>query len=364
MAAKASLIGVIVNVGKDVDLSVAHAFARAVRERGGEVAMSRGDGHADKPELARCDAWVCVGGDGTIIRASKAAAAAGVPLLGMNLGTLGYLAEVEPADADWLAGRLMRGEYRVEERMLLHMAYAPASPVQGEAAVPSTPAQGEAITPAAPAQGEMTNTSASAQGEATAPASLTQGEATAPVSLTQGEATDPPPIVGWDASSHLSGGDSWDGRSLIALNEVVVSRGSAPHVVSLKLYVNSTLIDVYAGDGILVSTPTGSTAYAFSAGGPIVDPELELFSIVPICPHMILPKPVLVEPGKTITIVPHRAGRGVSASVAVDGVAMPDLCHGQALVIRRATRPVRMARFAEDSFYTVLKRKLYNRERL
>ncbi|MCL2059457.1 MAG: NAD(+)/NADH kinase [Oscillospiraceae bacterium] len=319
-------IGLIANESKDIGLAVARRLSDAIRARGGRVILASGanalegtyeadlnalegayeadvnasenanaptgakasenanapigaNASLDAGAFAGCDVLICVGGDGTIIKAAREAQCGGTPMLGVNLGALGYLTEVETSQIDAMLDRVFSRDYHVEERMMLTVERAPGG--------------------------------------------------------VRAEET--------------------------AINELAIGRGSEPHVIRLKVYINDTFLDVYPGDGLLISTPTGSTAYSLSAGGPVIDPELNLISIVPVCPHVIFSRPVLVAPDKTITIVPVATGAGGAfrASVSIDGYRGPDLLDGEAIKVRKSGHMAKMLRFDADNFYVVLKNKLF-----
>jgi NAD+ kinase len=263
-----------------------------------------------------------VGGDGTLIKAARGAVSLGAPILGVNLGALGYLTEVEASEIDTIIGRIFSGDYCVEERMLLS-----ASVVRGGAEAMGM-ARGRGGTPAGGAAPVASATSvASAASAVAAVAAAAAG-----------------------------------GAQYLALNEIAVSRGGASRIVKLRLYVDGTLLDVYPGDGLLVATPTGSTAYALSAGGPVIDPALSLFCVVPICAHAIFSRPVLVAPDKTVLIAPVPApGQPAPAALSIDGRDAPAMEAGDALAVSRSPQSLKMLRFSSDNFYLTLKNKLYRR---
>ncbi|MDR1060574.1 MAG: NAD(+)/NADH kinase [Clostridiales bacterium] len=281
------------------------------------------DAFAGQPAFAirtRCDALISVGGDGTLIKAARGAVSLGAPILGVNLGALGYLTEVEASEIDTIVGRIFSGDCCVEERMLLS-----ASVVRGGAG----------------GAGRMRG--AGPGGGASACASVSR---------------DAWPAGGAAACASAFAG----GAQYMALNEIAVSRGGASRVVKLKLYVDGTLLDVYPGDGLLVATPTGSTAYALSAGGPVIDPALSLICVVPICAHAIFSKPVLVAPGKSVWIeLAPAPGQPAPAALSVDGRDAPAMEAGDALAVSRSPHVLKMLRFSSDNFYLTLKNKLYRR---
>jgi len=319
-------IGIFVNESKDIGLTIARKLADAVALRGGHAVTVFGrDGTCDGGpggggpggggsgggnsvaggSLAGgmcgggfngCDVVMCVGGDGTLLKAARETRFIDTPLLGVNLGSLGYLTEVETSQIDSILDRIFIKDYRIEERMMLSISRGGGAPGGGDGA----------------------------------------GGGGAP------------------------GGEEW--REETVLNELYIGRGDSPHVVRLKIDINGSFLDVYSGDGVLISTPTGSTAYALSAGGPVIDPELSLLSIVPVCPHVIFSRPVLIAPDKEITItpvVPLGADARFSATVAVDGVTGRGLGADEVVKVRKSGHTTKILRFNADNFYVVLKDKLF-----
>ena len=297
------MIGVVVNEAKDTGLSVAQRLTDAIYSRGGDAFIVTGaefgataDGRGDTGISAAtehaafdiCDIIISIGGDGTLIKTARETLRYGAPILGVNLGSFGYLTEVETSQIDAVLDRIFNNDYYIEERMML---------------------------------------------------SITRESG--------------------DDDSRSRHPETVGGYTETALNELAVGRGDAPHVVRLKLYLNDTFLDLYSGDGVLISTPTGSTAYSLSAGGPVIDPGLDVISIVPVCSHVIFSRPVLVAPDKVITIIPAGAGDSFKASVSVDGFGVPALCAGEIIKVRRSEYTTKMLRFNTDNFYTALKNKLF-----
>jgi NAD+ kinase len=356
-------IGLILNESKDAGLAVLRGLVSAVRSHGGEPVLTVSDEFASqfrcpadlagifaRESSARsgCDALISVGGDGTLIKAAKEAARLGLPILGVNLGSLGYLTEVEASEIDVIVDRIFSGDYHIEERMMLAVSAAQCEPGQncGEGGEGGGCAPGEDGMPgadgAADADGESGRRSESSENRRRSESSGSRPSGIRRAARPRGVAPAGP-------AAHV-------------LNEVTINRGAVPHLIKLKLYVNGTLLDVYPCDGVLVSTPTGSTGYALSAGGPVIDPALNLICVVPICAHMIFSKPVLIAPDKAIKIVYARAsGSSMPASLSMDGHGAPDLAPGGALLISRSPYVTKMLRFSSDNFYLTLKSKLHRR---
>ena len=348
-------IGVIANEDKDKGFAIARRLADSIHMRGGSAILAT----QGITSFNGCDVLICIGGDGTLIKVIRETLFFGTPILGVNLGSLGYLTEVEASQIDVMLDRIFNHDYRVEERMMLTITRESGRQLGG---------RGIAY------EDSYENSNDSAYDESIDGAYDESNVGTyknSNVSSYEGYEPDPS-----DIKHNLEE---------TAINELAIGRGDEPHVIRLKLYINDTFLDVFPGDGILISTPTGSTAYSLSAGGPVIDPELNAISIVPVCPHVIFSRPVLVAPDKEISIVPVDAATTRSggilpqshptntsfdknastapgtfrASVSVDGFRGPDLRPGEIIRVRRSKHVTKMLRFNADNFYDVLKNKLF-----
>ncbi len=220
------------------------------------------------------DALVVLGGDGTILRAVPDAALADIPILGVNLGRVGFLAEVEPEQLREALTELCAGRYRAEHRMMLEI--------------------------------------------------LIEGH-----------------------------------ESIYALNEVVLSRGTCARMVGFDAYVGGTLVDHYIADGLVLSAPTGSTAYSLSAGGPIVSPDVSCFILSPICPHSLQSRPIVLSDKEIVTLGINAGEPREGMAVCVDGQRTYAVHNHECIRIRRAGRDARFIRFqSERNFFTLLRSKL------
>ncbi len=258
-----------------------------LRERGHRVRVAEGHAQPLAPDSGAeddIDLAVSFGGDGTMLRAVELASPAGVPVLGVNLGHLGYLTEVEPAGLQAALERFLAGDYGVEERMTLQVT------VHG---------------------------TASGAGTATRRAAATQ--------------------------------------SLVALNDMVVEKSVPPgHAVRLAASIADRPFITYAADGILVATPTGSTAYNLSARGPIVSPHLRALIVTPVSPHMLFDRPLVLGPSESIRLELLSGGPAV---IAVDGSCLEHLEPGDAVVCRAGHHPARLVTFGRRDFHSILKAK-------
>lgn len=221
---------------------------------------------------------VCFGGDGTILHAAKSAQAHRVPVLGVNLGSVGFMAELESGELDQLK-LVVEGRYRLEERMLLDVTVRR------------------------------------------------------------------------------------DGRVIyrdVALNDAVITKGAVARIIDLDVKADGVLVSSFSGDGVVVSTPTGSTAYSMSAGGPIVEPTSENIAVTPICPHALYARSYILDRSRLVTVAPGEYSRR-TAYLSVDGSKAFRLGDHDQVELRRARGKARLVRLTDRSFYTVLNQKLGRR---
>ncbi len=235
----------------------------------GGVASTPGD-DSDGPDSAAsgCELVCVLGGDGTILRGAELSRGSGVPLLGVNLGHVGFLAEAEREDLDATVERIVSHDYTVEERMTLEVhAFE----------------DGHAVF------------------------------------------------------------SSW------ALNEVTVEKASRERMLELTVAIDGRPLSTWGCDGIVMATPTGSTAYAFSAGGPVVWPDVEALLLVPISAHALFARPVVVGPQSrlVVEVLARTQGTGV---VWCDGRRAVDLPPGARIEVHRSEQPVRLARLSHGGF--------------
>ncbi len=219
------------------------------------------------------DLVVSLGGDGSMLRAAQLAHAADVPLLGVNLGALGYLTEVETGDERRALERIFAGDWRTEARLMLLCA------------------------------------------------------------------------VQRDGSP-----------SYVGLNEVLVQRASPHRLVRLGVEVDGEHLADFNADGVIVATPTGSTAYALSAGGPIISPRAACLLIVPVSPHRIFSRPVVLAPDEVVTVTVLGTRR--AAELSLDGGMGCDLAPGARVSIKRHPRALKLVRLQGPGFVERLRVKL------
>lgn len=241
------------------------------------------NGHTDPADVPSDTEGVIVfGGDGTIIRAVRDLKPLALPLIGVNAGTLGYLAETDPGSIADMVARLKNDRFFIEERMML--------------------------------RGEILKAGA---------------ESEEPVYEDTG------------------------------LNDVVLSGADGTRVVSFSVYVDGEFLKSYVADGLILATPTGSTAYNLSAGGPIVMPSAEMLLLTPLNAHTFMSRTIVLPGDCTVTV--ELAGKsGTNALVHFDGAVYPDLYPGDRVCIRRADEHARLIRLNRDSFTEILRKKLEN----
>jgi NAD+ kinase len=268
------IVGILYNPRPERALPLAGVIALWLKQRGLEAHVCTTYQAAEQPFLQEADLLVTLGGDGSILRVARAAAPYGAPILGINLGRVGFLTEAEPDTWKDVLGRALAGDYWIEERMMLQAA-------------------------------------ASRGGEELADAE--------------------------------------------ALNDVVVGRGERARVVHLCAEVDGGYLASYAADGLIVATPTGSTAYALAAGGPILPPELRNIVLVPIAPHLSMERPVVLSEGAVVRIV---VAGGRPAVLAVDGEVKAELVAGDEVTVGASPHTARFARVQEQTYFykTLLER--------
>jgi NAD+ kinase len=233
----------------------------------------RGNRLVSARNLAKsCDLLISLGGDGTILRMARLVAPLGTPILGINLGKLGFLAEVSLEDVNACLTEILKGEYLVVERMMLQA---------------------------------VTSTSA---------------------------------------------------KTYLALNDIVVDKYGTSRVLDLETYVDREYLATFTADGVIFSTPTGSTAYALASGGPIVTPTNRSIAISPICPHTLTARPVIVPDDSVIRVkiayAPHKV------HVTADGQDDALLNAPTEIKITKAPSVARLVKRRHSSYYDLLRKKL------
>ena len=225
-------------------------------------------------EIGNADMLICFGGDGTILHMAKTATRNGIPILGVNIGTMGFMAELESTELQELA-RLASDDYTVEERMMLDVSV----------------------------------------------------------------------FRDRDIIFHD-----------ICLNDVVVTKGSVARIVHMAVKCDGVQALECGGDGIIISTPTGSTAYSLSAGGPIVEPDAHSILITPICPHDVASRCIVASDKREITVELTRNSRR-NAYLSADGGKTLRMNMGDTAVIKKSKLTTKLVRLRDRSFYDVVNMK-------
>lgn len=278
------------NPYRDRGLRVALEARRILNNAGAETALClpfaprKGD-RLDLPrqvklgsmeeELKRADVLLCFGGDGTILHAARDATLHDVPILGVNMGSVGFMAELERGELSLLT-LLAAGEYRTEERMMLS------------------------------------------------------------VRVLRGEK-----VLSED----------------LALNDAVISKGSMARVAEMEVRADGVLVTNLMGDGVIVSTPTGSTAYSMSAGGPIVEPTSRDIIVTPVCAHQLSTRSMVLAPERLVTVQLPRGSRK-HLYLAVDGGKDLRITGTERVEISCARQSTRLIRLTERNFYQIIYQKL------
>ena len=228
-------------------------------------------------ELQNAELVICFGGDGTILHMAKAATRKNIPILGVNIGTMGFMAELESSELDQLA-RLANDDYTLDKRMMLDVV------VQRDR-----------------------------------------------------------DIIFHD----------------IGLNDVVVTKGAIARIAHVAVKCDGVEVMECGGDGVIVATPTGSTAYSLSAGGPIVEPEASNILITPICAHDVMSRCIVASDKRVITVELVRNARR-NAYLSVDGGKAFRLNLGDVVTVRRSNLETKLIRLKDRSFYDVVNMKFKN----
>jgi NAD+ kinase len=248
------------------------AIAKGLRGKIDKRLLSQSPVVLERKLPAECDILISLGGDGTILRMARLVNGMATPILGINLGKLGFLAEVSLEELDECLTEIISGNYIVEDRMMLQARIGKSK------------------------------------------------------------------------------------NNLQALNDVVLHQTGSSRMFSVKTFMNGEFLSNFIGDGIIISTPTGSTAYALSNGGPIVTPTNHLILISPICPHTLTARTVVVPEDSIITLKVETATGKIH--LAADGQQQAFLQAPVEIIIERSTLTTKLVKRKNRSYYDVLRRKL------
>ena len=262
------LLAILSNYGDEVFID--REFHRFLREE--QCLSFEPAGIIDNPDGLGIEMAISLGGDGTFLKAARCIGATGIPIVGINTGRLGFLADVSADKMDTFFAQLHEGRYTVRERSLLEL------------------------------------------------------------------------IVG-DDTEHPS----------YALNEVTLSKHDSSSMIAVHTHVGDEHLATYMGDGLIIATPTGSTAYSLSAGGPIVYPQSDVFVLTAVAPHSLGVRPIVIADDKTISLrIESRSG---SFLVAVDGISQSYPEH-TTLTLRKATHTIRVVKQEGNTFFHTLQQKM------
>ena len=272
---------IIANKQKDINLEITEQIKHHITRMGAVCNVydqyNRNVTSIDIPEGTQC--LLVIGGDGTILAAARMLVGNTIPLLGINLGTLGFLADVNLADLSKTLDLLLKDQYQVENRIML--------------------------TAEVYKQGEKAAT-------------------------------------------------------YIALNDFNINRCGASRVIGLKVGINDSIIDCYRADGVIVCTPTGSTGYNLSAGGPIINPTCKNFVITPICPHSLTARSIVLAKEDVVTVEVEQIRSNIKeeAIISFDGREGLSIVPGDQVKIYKSQEVTPFIKATEVSFVQILKEKL------
>ena len=275
------------NVNKDPDQEVTGRLQKIIESKGStSYVVMEGEEASEEPlsaeVLFRVDIVIVLGGDGTLLRASHAIGESKIPMIGVNLGTTGFLTEVETGAMEEMVDSLLAGKYTVERRMRLAGAIRRKTPGSGQI------------------------------------------------------------------------------EKFSALNDIVVIREGVLRLIAIRIYVNGVFFDSFEADGVILSTPTGSTGYNLSAGGPIVSPQARRMVMTPVSPHSLSKKSIVFDAKDEIRIVltEKRKTQKNEAIVSFDGYMNYEIAVEDEVEIHASDIPLHLIRLKKYCFYDVLSRKL------
>ena len=278
------ILGIICNTGKPECSTILPPFLAWLTQLGVKYVADEAlcdllddlpSGYYPREVLGKhCSAVLSFGGDGTMLSTVRAIGEFETPILGVNFGGMGYLAEISPNELKERFRDFLRGNYDIEKRMLLE-------------------------------------------------------------------------------STVFNGGEE---NTYYALNDIVVDKGAVTRIIRLKIFIDGEYFNTYKADGLIVSTPTGSTGYSLSAGGPILEPTMQGIIINPICPHTLAHRPIVISADKVIEI---ESDPQISEQIfACDGFAEQKLAPGAKIKVKCSSRVVRLISMKDRFFYNILREKL------
>lgn len=277
---------VITNPTKDPELETAYSIRKYLNDHGRACIVDGGTKKSGREEYTyqeqispEADCVIVLGGDGTLLQAATDLADRDIPFLGINFGTLGFLAEVNRTGIEDALKKLIQDEYEIEKRMMLCGKSYGIEGVKDEAR---------------------------------------------------------------------------------ALNDIVITRKGSLQIINFNIYVNGQFLHRYHADGMIVSTPTGSTGYSLSAGGPVVEPKASLILLSPICPHSMQNRSIVLssEDMVTVEIESGRDGEIQEVEAIFDGCHKVALCTGEKIEIKKSEKTTKIVKLSQMNFLEVLHRKM------
>lgn len=264
------------NRHKDKDMATTDRIHAYLEERGQRVSVKLEESDWEETEA---DCMIVLGGDGTVLRAARETVKMNIPIIGVNLGTLGYMTEIEPTNLEESLERLIAGDYEKESRMMLN------------------------------------------------------------------------------GKAYLGDGRTEEGW---ALNDIVISRSGSLQIIRFNIYVNGQFLNDYSADGMIVTTPTGSTGYNLSAGGPLIEPGARLIMLTPICPHTLNQRSIILSPEDVIEIeIPGGNEEKIqTVEASFDGSHTVPLSSGDRLRIVKSEKMTEFIQLNQVSFLEVLHKKM------
>ena len=281
-------IGVFTNESKDKQLKITKLLVSKMQKQDALVLLPKHIAESigqkelgvEEEELFKgSEIVIALGGDGTFLSVARKVCCIGVPILGVNVGNLGFLAEVEKENLDRVIEALIVGDYKIENRMVLEAK-----------------------------------------------------------------------IVTQDSQS----------EPYYSINDIVISRGVISRVINIEILLDDLIVDKIPADGIIISTPTGSTAYSLSAGGPLVEPEMNLMVITPICPHILHARSMVVSDKKQVSIIIEDRSQSDSM-LTIDGQEGIVLGNDHRINIQKSNHLLKIIKISEKNFYDIVRDKLFNR---
>ena len=279
-------VAILPNVQKDKGLETTKRLVNYLLDKGCEPQLSQEVAElAEMPQFARAeeelyrhsDLLISLGGDGTLLGIGRRTARFDKPILGINLGTLGFLTAEEKTHAEAAIDKVLSGEYKLEKRMMLECSIA----------------KGDERT-----------------------------------------------------------------SGIIALNDICITRGNLYKILEFHVFVNDEYVDTLLADGVIICTPTGSTAYNLSAGGPVLKADAEIIAITPISPHTLTSRPIVVSAEDTVTVEVRPSREDTPFMVSADGQDNFTLTGRNVVQIRKAEACTTIIKTKPQSFYDVLRHKL------